>query len=248
MNRQLLSYAICVIIAFGYIAGAWAARAAEDGDNSFELLMPLSEQFMTTEQKMIVKHTGTYQSYKNESQFLQIGQQLSQRFQLPVSEDFTRDGDHLLYKTSVQDQPEGIDTSLLWIGFADGTTELIVTAQTTKPNKAAAIRSVQQDMADKLASLHIKPQWNVMIQGIASEAYRTDASPLNDSLRSRLLAQKVEQYEDAGSTSITYYSPLFKERITNGKQDMNLQVAVHRNSVTQQNRITIGIPAITVEY
>ncbi|WP_028549125.1 YwmB family TATA-box binding protein [Paenibacillus sp. UNC451MF] len=248
MNRRLLGYALCLVIVLGCIGSAWAVQAATDGESSFDLLMPLSEQFMNGEQKMIVKHAGTYQSYTNDLQFLQIGQQLSQRFELPVSEEFTRDTDHLLYKTSVQDQPDGIDTSLLWIGFPDGTSELIITAQTTKPNEAATILSVQQHLADKLVSLHIKPQWNVMIQGIASNAYRTDASPLNDWLKNQLKAKVVEQYEDAGSTSITYYSPLFKDHITNGKQDMNLQVAVHRNSVTQQNRITIGIPAITVEY
>lgn len=248
MNRRLISYMIGLIIAFGCIAGAWAARADGSEDNSFELLMPVSEQFMTGEKQMIVKHAGPYQSYTNEKQFLQIGQQLSQHFELPVSPDFIRDTDHLLYKASAQNQPEGVDTSLLWIGFPDGTSELIVTAETRQSNGAAAIRTVQHSLAAKLASLHIKPQWNVMIQGIASEAYRTDASPVHDWLQSRLQAKEVEQYEDTGSTSVTYYSPLFKEHITNGKQDMNLQVAVHRNSVTQHNRITIGIPAITIEY
>ncbi|WP_079913704.1 YwmB family TATA-box binding protein [Paenibacillus sp. 32352] len=248
MNRRWLGYVIGCLVAVSCIAGAWGAGAAAKADNSFELLMPLSEKFMGSEQKMIVKHAGPYQSYSSEMQFVQIGQQISQRLGLPVTSDITKETDHLLYKTASQDAANGVEETLLWIGFPDGTSELVVSAQTTQPEGFTVIQSVQQRLADSLAALHIKPQWNVMIQGNASEEYSIDASPLHDWVQKRLEAHKVEQYEDAGSTSVTYYSPKFKEHINNGKQEMNLQVAVHRSSITHQNRITIGIPAITIEY
>lgn len=251
MKRRWLAYVLCGVVTIGMLVGAWAARAdaVADGESNLDLLLPIAEPVMASgNTKIIIKHAGTYTSFHSNGQFLLAGQNISKRLGLPVNGDVTVEGDHLLYKSTSTDTEFGIVTNLLWIGFQDGSTELIVSSQTEGVYGGAdEMRRLQRELDKKLRSLNIKPQWNVMIQGDAVAA-PADPNSLLDTLSRQLLAREVERYEDNGSTSVTYYSPVIREHISNGKQSMNVQIAVHRSSVTQQKRITIGVPAISIEY
>lgn len=249
MKKKLLAYLLCGLVVTGTLVGAWAARADADAETSLDVLLPVSDQWITSGvPKIKIKHAGRLEAYHNSEQFIRTGQKMSERLGLPVSEEVARDGDHLLYKSAQTDTKFGIVTTMLWIGFGDGTTELIVTAQTEGIDGAAPeMRRIQRELNGKLLDLGIQPQWSVTIQGeIAGSS--ADSKPLFDALSRQLQAEEVERYEDRGSTSVTYYSPALRERVFNGKRDLNVQIAVHRDSVTHTKRMTIGVPAISIEY
>ncbi|UQZ84160.1 hypothetical protein SK3146_03393 [Paenibacillus konkukensis] len=249
MKRKWIAYALCFLIAAGCAAGAWAARvnAGRSAASSLELLLPLSQQIMSSDKSIVIKHADTYQNYSDEKQFLDTGRMLGRLFELPEDGKLSREEDHILYRTATTDS-HGADLTMLWVGFFDHTSELILTGGSGPDTSPADMIELQRKLTDKLQSIGIKPQWNVMIQGVlAGDDVASSPSP-TDWLVAKLQAKQVEQYEDNGSTSITYYSPFISEHISNGKQAMNLQVAVHRNSITQEKRVTIGTPAITIEY
>ncbi|ULL19240.1 hypothetical protein DVH26_35380 [Paenibacillus sp. H1-7] len=249
MRRIALAYGICAIIALGAWIGGWAAHADAGREAALGLLLPVSSEVMSAgNPKIVMKHTSTYIPYENKEQLLRTGQSLSQTLGLPASQAMIEDGDHLLYKSASTDARSGIETTLLWIGFGDGTTELIVSSQTegTAGAEEAMIRA-QRELDGKLLALDIKPQWNIMIQGELSDS-GADPERLLNTLSRQLQGQEVERYEDRGSTSVTYYSPALQERVSNGKHAMNVQIAVHRDSVTGKQRMTIGVPAISIEY
>ncbi|MEV5026315.1 YwmB family TATA-box binding protein [Paenibacillus sp. LPE1-1-1.1] len=62
-------------------------------------------------------------------------------------------------------------------------------------------------------------------------------------------AKSVDRYEDAGTISETYYTRLLRMSVAveNGKS-ANLQVALHKETNSENTELTIGIPVITGEY
>lgn len=251
MHRSAL-YVTVLFITLSLIIGAWAVQAqshnVQAADNiSLQQLLPVSQQTMGEKQHIIIKHTSTYHTFRSTEQFLQTGQELSRQFGLPEQTTWTQTADHLLYKTEAE-QSNGVRMTLLWIGYTDGTSSLMVTAQTEEEASAAAENSrqtmveLQQQLGEKLHGLGVAPQWNVMIQGSLSDSFAdTEQGQLSVFrwLTEQLKLQEIGAYHDKGSTSISYYSP---------DAATNVQVAVHRNSVTKERRITIGMPAISVEY
>jgi hypothetical protein len=67
-------------------------------------------------------------------------------------------------------------------------------------------------------------------------------------LYDELMTREIERYEDIGTVSISFYSPMLKTSIQSGEGSMNFQAAIHQNSVTNKWRVTLGMPIITKEY
>ncbi|TDF97113.1 YwmB family TATA-box binding protein [Paenibacillus piri] len=248
--KRLLEYGVAVCLAAGIAGGLWAVHATA-ANNDIELLLPLADQLLAADRKVIIKHTGSYRSYTDSSDFERIGKQL--RAQLELDRSGSRPAEisaaqgQLLYKASAV-QADGIGTTLLWIGFADGTTELVISAEAAGGHNTAGIAQVQKRLSRELEAIGITPYWNVMIQGTPATAYEAPGSWLQAPLARQLHVREIGRYEDAGSVSVSYYSPQIRETAGRGEQKMNLQTAVHRDSKTERPRMTIGTPAISIEY
>ncbi|OXM84869.1 YwmB family TATA-box binding protein [Paenibacillus rigui] len=251
-----------ILVAFSLLIGAWAVHVQAQtvqtaGSASLQLLLPVSKQAIGTEPHLILKHTSTYKTYPNEEEFLRIGQELSRTFGMPEQTVFTREQDHLLYKSEAALQNH-VQFTLTWIGYADGTTTFMMTAQTEDGAASEASEQsmvqLQQQLSGKLQELGLAPHWNVILQGTLSDTFadtEQDQLSVYRWLSEQLQLKEVGRYQDKGSTSISYYSQLLpaEPQIKNTQLgQMNVQIAIHRNSVTKERRITIGTPAISVEY
>lgn len=58
----------------------------------------------------------------------------------------------------------------------------------------------------------------------------------------------MESYEDVSTVSRSYAIPGIKRFVNSGDHKIALQVAVHKNDNDNSNRVTIGLPVITIEY
>lgn len=58
----------------------------------------------------------------------------------------------------------------------------------------------------------------------------------------------AETYEDAATASISYTVPSTMHTVQSGEHRLALQAAVHKDDVLGGNRVTIGLPLITIEY
>ncbi|MFH5187258.1 YwmB family TATA-box binding protein [Paenibacillus sp. TAB 01] len=133
-----------------------------------------------------------------------------------------------------------------------------MTAQTEEghsgPAAQQAMTRLQHELSGTLQSLGLAPQWNVMIQGTLSDTFADmteDPLSVYHWLSEELQLKEVGKYQDTGSTSISYYSPLLPAITPDPSAPasrMNFQVAVHRNSMTREQRLTIATPAISIEY
>ncbi|MCZ8523306.1 MULTISPECIES: YwmB family TATA-box binding protein [Paenibacillus] len=229
----------------------WGALASGAGANrDLERLLPLSSEVIDGPVRVVVKHISPYKPHAGEEAFLATGRQLSERFGLPPAE-LRSGGDHILYKASGPDSG-GIRRTLLWVLFPDGSTELIVSAETPESaaggeDTASRIEEAQTKLSRVLEGMGVKPHWNVILQGKLKESYAS-AEKVNVWLREQLEAQEVERYDDGASVSVSYASPLIEASVQSGGRRLNLQAAVHRSSETGERRLTLGTPVITTEY
>ncbi|NOU93667.1 hypothetical protein GC093_10595 [Paenibacillus sp. LMG 31456] len=249
--KRMIEYSVIILLAIGIAVSLWTVHADADAANpDLEYLIPLSKQIITSDKKVIIKHTSSYRSFTSKESFAQIGREVSEQLNLPSSSAIIEGQDHLLYQAEAVDS-EGIETKLLWIGFPNGSSELIISAEANHLQNADSIVKVQKQLAGNLKAMGVKPSWNIMIQGSAalSSSLKEQDASLLPLFTKQLQAHEINRYEDAGSLSISYYSPQISNTTAIGeKEKMNLQLAVHRNSITQQQRITIGSPAISIEY
>jgi hypothetical protein len=256
MQKRILEYGLILLLLIGSTAGLISVHA-EAANQDLELLLPLSEQIMASDKLVIVKHTGSYRSFNNKESFTRMAREISSQLNLPndgkFSEGSKEQQDPMVYQVSIEDS-NNIAVTLICIGFPNGSSELVVSVEADRLQNASSILKVQKQLTEKLTALGLKPNWNIMIQGmeapVATSAMQEEMGSLHlPMLSQKLQAQEVGRYEDKGSLSISYYSPQISgNAIAPEKEKMNLQVAVHRNSISQQQRITIGSPAISIEY
>ncbi|MNP78674.1 hypothetical protein D3C76_1763460 [compost metagenome] len=57
-----------------------------------------------------------------------------------------------------------------------------------------------------------------------------------------------ESYEDNTTYSRSYSVPGLERTVRSGRHALALQLAVHTNGNNNANRVTIGLPLITIEY
>ncbi|WP_171056184.1 YwmB family TATA-box binding protein [Paenibacillus sinopodophylli] len=123
--------------------------------------------------------------------------------------------------------------------------QLMILLETT-PNASLQRNSLLQQSADISSQIAlISPAFtsSMKVQGYAKHEHTLlRLSRLTD-------AKAVDRYEDTGTISETLYTPMLHSVIAveNGKS-ANLQVALHKDTDTDNTELTIGIPVITGEY
>lgn len=60
--------------------------------------------------------------------------------------------------------------------------------------------------------------------------------------------ETIEQITEDSFTSITAYSPNFKEKIHHHKNNINLQIALRKDGLGLHTTVVVGTPIITIEY
>lgn len=244
---------ITLVLTLEAAAQGWTLRPHSDGD--LQRLLPLAESVIISDKKVIIKHTSAYLPYKDERDFAQTAQNISTTFKLTAPLNPIHKQDVLLYRFTLKDTAT-TQATLLWIGFPDGSTQLSLTAETLQADGINTLYDLQQQWNTQLQVLGIQSNWNVMIQGninadthpFASSGQPGLSLSLQLHVTDSLHAQELARYQDANSLSISYHSTIVEESAADTQQKMNLQVAVHRDSITGQQRITIATPAISIAY
>lgn len=243
---------ITLILTFEAAAQGWTSRAHADGD--LQRLLPLANSVIVSGKKVTMKNTTTYHPYHNETDFSQTAQSISTAFNLPAP-NLIQKQDLLLYKFTLI-HTDTIQATLLLIGFSDGSTQLSLTAESVQASGIPQLQHLQQQWTTQLRALGLQSSWNVMIQGNVADDANTYTSPgqlglppaLQLGLTNNLQVRELNRYQDANSLSISYHSSRIDPSAEDAILKMNLQVAVHRDSITGQQRVTIATPAISIAY
>lgn len=128
------------------------------------------------------------------------------------------------------------------------------------------LREAQRSAGESLEDEGVQTDWNAAVQGIAwpatgaegkaesGESGESGLAAALDKLEAKinqlpkLKLKRAEEFADERTASRTYSVEALPISVQSGDDRVALQLAVHRNSGTGMDEITIGTPLLTVEY
>lgn len=137
--------------------------------------------------------------------------------------------------------------------FSDQHYLLIKIAATPSPSQRDAPLPLLEDavraVSEGLMKTGIHPNIHVSIQGITTRLWNQSEqqSFIHHVLKS-MDAHEVEAMRDRFSTSVSAFSPQLGKPLHSNGQQINIQLAVRNDRITNQTVITLGTPIITIEY
>ncbi|KUP23316.1 YwmB family TATA-box binding protein [Paenibacillus sp. DMB5] len=141
--------------------------------------------------------------------------------------------------------------SLFWSELGQGVSYVIVTVETQDLLQAEAVQTAAADAGAQMLAAGITPEWNASLQGtsLVIESPREALKQAEGVITERLGGlEAVESYEDDATYSRSYSIQGAQRYVNSGDNRIALQAAVHQNSNDNSNRVTIGLPLITIEY
>lgn len=141
--------------------------------------------------------------------------------------------------------------SMFWSGLEQGGSYVIVTLETSDLMNTTMFAAEAEQAGQLLQAAGISPVWNVSLQGEASlnEAPQEALSRIERIIARQFTGLKAEEhYEDETTGSLSYSVPGIERTVSSGDHRIALQTAVHKNGNNNRNRVTLGMPLITIEY
>lgn len=244
------SLAVCVaaLIWCSYLwySGSNAGIEAVNDPDELQALVSLGDQFVDVPQRLVVKWQGTWDQVGEKDPY-QAAENLVQSLDLPQVEQIMEDG-HTTYR--VVDAKNGVNIRFNWQEISAHQSYIIVQLEAAGEDKVDALTDLQTVYGHKMRESGIEAVWNASLQGTVKGEHNANATMerIEGDFMGALDATKAETYEDATTVSNAYEVPSLESRVSSGGKWLNMQVAVHEDSVSGSSRVTIGLPMITIEY
>ncbi|MBW4841306.1 MAG: YwmB family TATA-box binding protein [Paenibacillaceae bacterium] len=187
---------------------------------------------------------------------------LASRLGLPVPEAGTVQG-RVVYEA--KGQIEGFPAELELTTLEEGKHYAMLRMEAVGDEAAALerLQEAQRMAGESLADEGVQAEWNAAVQGVAWPAAAAVGKTASgkrkldvtfDKLETKinqlpkLKLKQAEEFADELTASRTYSVDALPIAVQSGGHRVALQLAVHRNSGTGMDEITIGTPLLTVEY
>ncbi|WP_054958236.1 YwmB family TATA-box binding protein [Paenibacillus dakarensis] len=143
----------------------------------------------------------------------------------------------------------GIDVRIDWVE-SRGRNYVKVQFDTEELEQLQQLIECQDKAAALLEQAGMKPAWNASVQGNMNNGLPVieTIQSIEEKLAMHLRFNEVDSYQDSATVSRSYEAPSLTAYVNSGEQPIHMQVAVHKDSMNKSNRITIGMPVITIEY
>ncbi|WP_054943886.1 YwmB family TATA-box binding protein [Paenibacillus ihuae] len=258
MTLLILGLSLLVLLLAGFRSNAdhgsaAAAAPASSGPaavpQSLELLAAVGQEVTAAGSplRLVLKWQGAYSG--NSVDTVRDADLLAAQLGLGKAESGEEDG-HATYRAS--GSPDLYSKiSMFWSELGPDSSYVIVTVETEDLLKAEAFQTAAQEAGTLMQAAGIAPEWNASLQGVGSlqDSPHEALAGIEGTIAGRLSGLKaVEDYEDDTTCSRSYSVPGLSRFVNSGDQRIALQAAVHKNGNDNSNRVTIGLPLITIEY
>lgn len=225
-----------------------ASAAAGELQDSLALLTTLGGQASApgAPLRLVLKWQG---EYNGEEAAETAVQSLATRLGLGEMSSADDEG-HRAWRSGAQ-LSGGTQISLFWSELGGGRSYCIVTLETADLLSSMELPDAAEDAGRVMLQSGIAAEWNASLQAPAKEQGGTQGALL---ATEQLLAaqfpgiQTEESYADVSTSSHSYSVPGLQRTVSSGSHSLALQLAVHKNVKADENRITLGMPLITIEY
>lgn len=196
--------------------------------------------------RLVLKWQG---EYSGEASADATVQNLSSRLGLGEVSISDEDG-HLTSRSSAE-LSGGAQVSLFWSELGGGRSYCIVTFETADLMRSPELPAAADEAGKAMLQAGIAAAWNVSLQAPAKEQSGPQAALLatEQTLAAQLPGIHAEEnYADETTSSRSYSVPGLQRTVSSGGHELALQLAVHRDGNEDRNRVTLGLPLITIEY
>lgn len=218
---------------------------AEAEQNELRTLLKLGDQMVEEPQRVVIKWQGIWEGNGEHAEA--AAEKLSRSLQLPSVSEVEENG-HTTYR--VIGEKNAVNVRLNWQEISGDQSYVIIQLEAQNPHQWSRLAEMQAEFGEKMRHAGIDAEWNVALQGHVDD--RTKAADTMDRIEGRLTdlldAVPKETYNDATTVSNAYQVPSLTSRIRSGDTWLSMQVAVHEDDEIGKNRVTIGLPVITIEY
>ncbi|GAB6987959.1 YwmB family TATA-box binding protein [Paenibacillus pini] len=250
--KKYMIMAIIIIVIFG--AGVWTnhlkAEAVKASGGELQTLITMGHRAAEGTIRVISKWQGTWNvdpKFEGNAFPLDAAKQLARRLQLPEVQQIEESG-HIAYR--VLDERNEVNIRFNWEEISSTQSYVIVQFETENKDSLGFMEQIQDEAGQQMKDFGIDAVWNGAVQGtVKGEGKVQDVMKLAESkLLTSLSAVRAETYEDVSTISNSYEVPSLAARINSEGRWLNMQMAVHKISGSENTRITIGLPVITIEY
>lgn len=231
-------------------AGVHQLQSESDGvEPGLELLAAAGRKVAAADSplRLVLKWQGTYSG--NTAESAEAAERLAEHLGLGPLDRSEEDG-HETYRASASLSITG-KTSMFWSVLDQESSYVIVTLETADLLKEASFSGAAVEAGTTMNTIGIQPEWNASLQGTAGsqEAPREALAYAERSVAAEIPGLRaVEDYMDETTYSRSYSVPGLARYVQSGSHTVAMQTAVHKDGNTGKNRVTIGMPLITIEY
>ncbi|WP_068783428.1 YwmB family TATA-box binding protein [Paenibacillus phocaensis] len=268
-NRRLWKIGLLILICAMLLAGwqrlqesgreAVASGPLETAGQQLSVLYSMGQAAAKGPFQLMLKWQGEWSSLLSPEEAAGV---LASRMGLPEPEAGTVQG-RTVYET--KGRIEGVLAELELTNLEEGKHYAMLRLEAVGGDEAALanLREAQRRAGESLADEGVQADWNGAVQGLAWPALVAEGqegsgeaglAAVLDKLEASIGAlpglklKQVEEFADEHTTSRTYDVNALPVAVQSGGHRVALQLAVHRNSSTGMDEITIGTPLLTVEF
>ena len=247
-----MRYITLVLLAFLIISASlvsWKHSEAKYNTNDTSTLLELSKPLLQGDYSIQIKWSAEGAGYSSLTSLMDYSNGLSQKLGIQPSEHFEYVNE-LPVLRSMNLLANGTQLKSMLVGSKDQkTTTWIIELLPTSLLTVEQIAQAQLMLEQKLIFLGFKGSWNTMVQGaLIDDKIGEHPEKYINRISDKVAGSEQETYQDEHTISVSFLSPQLKTAVQSGNHKVNLQVALHQNSITKTWRLTLGAPLITIEY
>lgn len=243
----IVSFSVILIIFLSSQVRVLDAKTKDKLVSEIPVLWNLASEIMEGKKRLIIRHSTAYRSYTSVSDFQKQALELGSALGMPKGE-FEQHEEHPIYRTVLQENAD-VKISAILMGTDSQISKFEITRESNEEDPLISAVKWQKNVDRILLSYKSTPKWNIIVQGIEFKYNpKQDTRILMRNISNLMDARVIEQYKDSGTISTTFNSPKLRSFVYSGSNRVNLQVALHEITGTNDRRITIGTPLITTEY
>jgi hypothetical protein len=231
----------------------WIRHVDAQAEQDAQLLLNVAKPYMQMDTKVTFKYTGYYGTCDGlDTKILAEGKSLVHELGLmDVNAEEHPFLQHAVFTVKSEVEPGAVMTVTVASPTGQSACYAVLRLDASGDVEQDHLLKWQEHTGKLLKEHGIQGTWNVMMQGNASiEALSMQDNP-EGFLEQFVQAYKgsvVESYLDGTTFSTSLASPEFQSFILSGKQKVNVQIALHKDTTSGLWRVTVGTPVITMEY
>jgi hypothetical protein len=244
-----LSLILLVLFIVPVVLIGWDYPEGMETNHDTQTMIELSKPFLKEgNHTYVMKWSGELAGYTTNASFQRTYNELSSQLGFQTNSDLEYINGLPVLRSSTH--TDGALLQWMYVGSKDQKSSVLIlklTADTYVDYQSLV--SAQLEIQEKLTTMDLEGKWNIMVQGALTHTeLRDDPKALLQKLSKEVKGMEQELYVDEHTLSASLFTQKLKSSVQSGSHKVNLQIALHQNSITKEWHLTMGSPLITMEY